>query len=144
MSTLAKHFAFVDSQANYHERLAEELGKSKDKASVAKAKKHRASAGRFRGLAKRWGIPTNPFQIVETIDSKDSRILQGNDVMIGAISHAKNQRHLRPEARLAKYKLAEHLRLKVRIRSLSHDVEIGANRFSIWNILLQKQYTPKP
>ena len=51
------------------------------------------------GIAKRWRIATAPFSAVRTIDSKTCHVMQANDLIIGAISHAKNERHLDPVGR---------------------------------------------
>lgn len=90
------------------------------------------------GIAKRWRIHTRPFRVLETVNSKQCKLMQANDIIIGAISHAKNDRHLNPDGRPEKQVLAEYVRTRAQLRSLCVDTSIGANRFTIWNMTLEK------
>jgi len=81
MSMLAKHLAFVEGQAQYHERMADDLSRStKDSVALGKSRKHRASAGRFRVLASDLAAVDRRLQEAE-IALKPVRLLRSINLM---------------------------------------------------------------
>lgn len=80
MSMLAKHLTLVEGQAEYHERMADRLSKEKDQLSVAKSKKHRASAGRFRVLTEAMAMADRKLAEAEIV-LKPVRLLRSVNLM---------------------------------------------------------------
>lgn len=89
-----------------------------------------------RYAASRIGRPEYPFRRVVFRDSKESDILQLNDILLGAVAWTKNGHGLRPEASAAKNDLAEHILRQAGIASLDGDTPRNRHRFTVWNFRL--------
>ncbi|HLO76520.1 MAG TPA: DUF3800 domain-containing protein [Magnetospirillum sp.] len=90
-----------------------------------------------RHAANRLGRPEFPFRRVVFRDSKESDILQLNDVLLGAIAWVKNGHGLRPDASAAKNDLADHIMGRAGLQTLDTDTPRGRNHFSVWNFQLR-------
>ena len=75
---------------------------------------------------KKYGIKTRPVREITFPCSKRSAIHQMNDLIIGAMAHRKNERHLVEGASSHKCELAEHVHQK--IKGLK-----SRKNFTIWN-----------
>lgn len=90
-----------------------------------------------RRAANKLGRSEFPFRRVVFRNSKESDVIQLNDVLLGAVAWAKNGHSLRPDASAAKSDLAEHILRRAGIVSLDTDTPFGRNRFTVWNFKLQ-------
>ncbi|MGE5547246.1 MAG: DUF3800 domain-containing protein [Solirubrobacterales bacterium] len=90
-----------------------------------------------RRAASRIGRSEFPFRRVVFRNSKESDILQLNDVLLGAIAWVKNGHGQRPDASVAKNDLADHIMGRAGLRTLDTDTPRGRNRFSVWNFQLK-------
>lgn len=89
------------------------------------------------GMKSRHKIATRPFVSVEPRDSKQSEVLQINDIILGAIAFHKNGMHNVPGIREAKKELAAYIAAKTGLKNLTDDTPFGSREFTIWNIRLQ-------
>ena len=90
------------------------------------------------GIRKKIGITTNPFRSIEPLDSKESEIIQMNDIILGAIGFQKNGYELLAGTRQAKKDLAAFIAQQAGLRDLKEDTKRSNQRFTIWNFRLQK------
>lgn len=89
------------------------------------------------GMRKTHSVYTRPFRKVEAIDSKTSDIMQINDILLGAIGHHKNRRHLLPETRQAKTDLSNYIAERLQRPHLGNDTPRDAKLFTVWNLNLR-------
>lgn len=90
-----------------------------------------------RYVAKRYGLPDWPYRRVVFRDSKESDVIQLNDILLGAMAWIKNGHGDREGASVAKNDLARHVLERANLSSLDHDTTWGQNRFSVWNFRLR-------
>lgn len=90
------------------------------------------------GIRKQRGITTNPFVSIEPLDSKESEIIQVNDIILGAIGFQKNGYELLANTRQAKKDLAAFIAQEAGLKNLRDDTPRNNQRFTIWNFRLQK------
>ncbi len=91
-----------------------------------------------RGIMKKYGIGWNPFRSIEPGDSKQSNLLQVDDLLIGAVGYQKNSYNLIAGAKQAKIDLAEHIATTAGLPDLRADTLANNKRFTIWNFSLRK------
>jgi hypothetical protein len=87
-----------------------------------------------KAAARDHGITTEPFKVIEPADSKQCDILQLNDVILGAVCAARNDRHLLESGRVSKREIAEPVLEKSGLSSFAMDTPKPMNRFTIWNM----------
>lgn len=90
-----------------------------------------------RGMKKKFSNSTNPFVAIEPRDSKESEIIQINDIILGAIGFQKNGYHLLAHARQAKKDLANYIASEAGMDNLCKNSPWGKKRFTIWNFKLK-------
>ncbi|MBK9671494.1 MAG: DUF3800 domain-containing protein [Bacteroidetes bacterium] len=92
------------------------------------------------GIKKELSLPyeCNPIRTVEPRNSKNSEVIQINDLIIGAIGFQKNGNHLLAGSRRAKIELAEYVAKSAGLLNLQNDTRWGQHRFEIWNINFRK------
>ncbi len=90
-----------------------------------------------RGMKKKFSIVTLLFVAVEPRNSKESEIIQINDIILGAIGFQKNGYHLLAHAKKAKKELALYIAEQAGLDGLCKDSPWGKNRFTIWNFQLK-------
>lgn len=90
------------------------------------------------GINKYYLIPTKPFVSIEPKNSKQSNLIQLNDIIIGAIGFHKNGYDLLPETRQSKKILSHYIASKAGLPNLSDNTPWHSNRFTIWNFRLRK------
>lgn len=95
------------------------------------------------GMKSRYGISTRPFITVEPRDSKESEVLQINDILLGAVGFQKNGLHLIAGSRPAKIELANYIAKEAGLPNLKESTPRSQKRFTIWNFRLQKRGAPK-
>ena len=78
-----------------------------------------------------------PFRRVVFRDSKESDILQLNDILLGAVAWVKNGHGQRPDASVPKGALAAHVMTRAGLQSLDADTPPRHNRFTVWNFRLR-------
>jgi len=89
------------------------------------------------GIASRYNISGRPYRRVQFRDSKQSELLQLNDILIGAIGARKNGHHLKQNASAAKIALADHIAASAKIQHLGNTTPFSKKTFTIWNLRLQ-------
>lgn len=90
------------------------------------------------GINKKYHITTSPFVAVESVNSKQSEVMQVNDILLGAIGYLKNDLHLLAGSKFTKIELAKYIASKTGLRSITSNTNFHQNRFSIWNFKLSK------
>jgi hypothetical protein len=83
--------------------------------------------------ARDHGVAGDPYKQIVSVDSKCDDLLQLNDVILGAVSAAKNGRHILASTRAAKRELAELVLSKSGAASFDTDTPKSVSRFSVWN-----------
>lgn len=78
-----------------------------------------------------------PFRRVVFRDSKESDLLQLNDVLLGAAAWVKNGHGDRPDASTAKSELARHILARAGLQSLDVDTPRNRKHFTVWNFRLR-------
>jgi len=89
-----------------------------------------------RRCATKLGRQEFPFRRVVFRDSKESDMLQLNDILLGAVAWVKNGHGQRPDASVAKNDLAAHVMARAGLRSLDADTPRNRTRFTVWNFRL--------
>jgi hypothetical protein len=89
-----------------------------------------------RRCATKLGRQEFPFRRVVFRDSKESDVLQLNDVLLGAVAWVKNGHGQRPGASVAKTDLAAHVMAQAGLPSLDADTPRNRIRFTVWNFRL--------
>lgn len=84
-------------------------------------------------LRRDWKYTNNPFKRLTFIDSKDSDIMQLNDLLIGAIGFRKNKHHLIERASPNKIELCRYIVEKVSQVQNFKPTDKGATKFTLWN-----------
>ena len=86
-------------------------------------------------MKKKFQIDTQPFRSVEPKNSKESELIQINDIVVGAIGFQKNGYEFRPGTRQSKKDLVAFIAQEARIPNLRdfsawksslHDMELRA------------------
>ena len=95
-----------------------------------------------RGLSRKWRIKTDPFRRIVFTCSKQSRLIQMTDLLIGCIQFQKNGLHLKADASAAKKDLAAHVAAQLGVRTLGADTAMREHRVTMWNFRLQKRGGP--
>lgn len=90
-----------------------------------------------RYIAKRRQLTEWPYRRLVFRDSKESDVIQLNDILLGAIAWVKNGHGDRDGASSAKNELAGYVMERANLSSLDIDTLKGQNRFSVWNFRLQ-------
>lgn len=90
------------------------------------------------GMSSKFAIATRPFVSIEPKNSKDSELIQINDIILGAIGFQKNSYDLLPHSRKAKKDLVALIAKEAGLRNLKEDTAWANRRFTIWNFKLQK------
>lgn len=80
------------------------------------------------------GMDHGPLKQLVSWDSKLDDILQLNDVILGAVTAARNGRHLLPTTRAAKRTIANLVLQKSGLETFDVDSPPQINRFTIWNL----------
>lgn len=89
-----------------------------------------------KGAAKVHGCATNPFKSIEPVDSKKSKILQVQDVILGGMAIRRNGAHTDPNLRIAKRNLSQRIFEKTGV--VTYDLDTAKRTiFSIWNFSLK-------
>ena len=100
-----------------------------------------------RAVRSYYAIAKNPVKAVEPRDSAACNFLQLNDVILGAISAQRNQRHLRVGSREAKRRLAEYVLQQSGLPSYENDTPlVTPSGFTVWNLrspLLRSDRAPR-
>jgi hypothetical protein len=91
-----------------------------------------------RGMKKKYSVDSEPFVSVEPRDSKQSELIQINDIIVGAIGFQKNGYELLADTRRAKKELATYIAKEAGVANLKDDSPWGRDRFTIWNFYLRK------
>ena len=84
--------------------------------------------------ARDHGIATRPVKQFVSEDSKKCRLLQLNDVILGAVCAARNSRHLLEGGREAKKELAKLVLEKSGLDGFERNSPMSVKRFTIWNM----------
>lgn len=90
-----------------------------------------------RGMKKKFSITSEPFVAIEARNSKESELIQINDIILGAIGFQKNGYHLLAHARQAKKNIAAYIAHEAGFNDLCKNSPRGSNRFKIWNFQLK-------
>jgi uncharacterized protein DUF3800 len=90
------------------------------------------------GMLKKFQKDHAPFHSVEPIDSKTCESIQIVDVLIGAIGYVKNGYDVLAQANPAKKALAQYIKEKTGLTSITQSTQKNIRRFTIWNFQLQK------
>lgn len=90
------------------------------------------------GIAKRFGVMSQPYKRVHFLGSKGCDLLQLNDVLLGAVASRTNNHHMRPDASPTKSELSEHILRCANVRNPLADTPLSNSRFTIWNMVLKK------
>lgn len=85
------------------------------------------------GAAKDYNLTFGPVSTLTAKDSKTDDILQINDVILGAVSALKNNRHLAVGAKTSKADLAQYVRSKSGLTSYDTDSPPSNTSFLVWN-----------
>lgn len=91
------------------------------------------------GVRARWRRPYGTYSRVHFLDSKQSNLLQMNDVLLGAVASRANGHHLKPDASAAKTMLSDHIMARAGIKTVLTDTPRSNHRFTTWNFQLQKR-----
>ena len=91
-----------------------------------------------RGIAKKYGVESQPFRNVEPCDSKMSNLLQVGDLLIGAVGYQKNGYQLIAEAKKAKVELADFIAAAAGLPDLKANTLLNNPRFTIWNFKMRQ------
>lgn len=83
-----------------------------------------------------------PFRNIQPINSVDSEIIQLNDIVLGSIGFLRNGKSLLASSSEAKKSLAQYIQDKSGIKDFGYNTTFRQQRFSVWNIQLQKKKTP--
>ena len=86
--------------------------------------------------ASKLGRDDFPFRRTVFRDSKESDILQLNDILLGAVAWQKNGHGLKEGASVAKGLLATHVMDRAGLRSLDTDTPKYRKHFTVWNFRL--------
>jgi hypothetical protein len=89
-----------------------------------------------RNASRKHSRTDNPFRRVVFRDSKQSDLLQLNDVLLGSVAWVKNGHGNRSEASSSKNDLASYIMSKADLRSLDINTPPSRKRFTIWNFKL--------
>jgi len=89
------------------------------------------------GMRKKFKTSDSPFISIEPVNSKNSEIVQINDIIIGAIGFVKNGYHLLSASNKGKVELSKYIESKAGLMDLGSNTRYGMNRFSVWNFNLQ-------
>ena len=90
------------------------------------------------GALKKCGV-VDPYRLVQFKDSPDSRIIQGVDVVIGAIAYVLNDHGSRPEAAPAKRAMAEFVQSrKPLVPSFDFSTPSSKKAVNIWHFRLSE------
>ncbi len=90
------------------------------------------------GMKKKFQIDTQPFRSVEPKNSKESELIQINDIVVGAIGFQKNGYEFRPGTRQSKKDLVAFIAQEARIPNLKDNTRFGNHHFTIWNFVPKK------
>lgn len=85
------------------------------------------------GAAKEYGLDFRPVRTLDSRDSKKDDMLQINDVILGAVSSVKNNRHIAPNTRASKAELAKLVLKHSGLGSFNKDSPPQSKSFTIWN-----------
>ncbi len=85
------------------------------------------------GAGKEYKLTFGPVRTLTAKDSKKDDILQINDVILGAVSAYKNERHKAKDARAAKTELAMYVFARSGLTSYDVDSPSTSTKFAIWN-----------
>lgn len=89
-------------------------------------------------LARDHQIDHKPLKQLISQDSCDDDLLQLNDVILGAVCHSRNGKHLLAETRPAKRDVAQMVLQKSGLRSFDENSPRDIQRFTVW------QFKPRP
>lgn len=89
-----------------------------------------------RYAANRQGRHDYPFRRLVFRDSKETELLQLNDVLLGSVAWLKNRHGDRPEASQAKSDLAQYVLRRAGLTSLDQDTPRSKRHFTVWNFRL--------
>lgn len=84
--------------------------------------------------ARDHAITTQPVKQFVSEDSKKCRLLQLNDVILGAVCAARNSRHLLEGGRESKKELAKRVLEKSGLDTFEQNSPRSVHRFTIWNM----------
>jgi hypothetical protein len=85
------------------------------------------------GAGRDYGLTFGPVRVLMSQDSKKDDILQMNDVILGAVSAMKNERHKAHDARPAKTELSKYVLTKSCLKNYDSDSPAEKPMFGIWN-----------
>jgi hypothetical protein len=83
-------------------------------------------------LARDHGIPHRPVKQLVSQDSKADDLLQLNDVILGAVCHSRNGKHLLAETRPAKRDIAQLVLNQSGLTTFDENSPRNVHRFSVW------------
>jgi len=90
-----------------------------------------------RTMNKKFDIGTNPFRSIEPRNSKETELIQINDIILGAIGFQKNKYDLLSGTREAKKILANYIAMEAGLKDLKENTPWAEKRFTIWNFKLK-------
>jgi hypothetical protein len=83
-------------------------------------------------LARDHDIPHRPVKQLVSLDSKGEDLLQLNDVILGAVCHSRNGKHLLAETRPAKRDIAQFVLNQSGLTTFDESSPRNVHRFSVW------------
>ncbi len=84
----------------------------------------------------------NPVRDIQSLDSKDSLLLQLTDIMTGAVRHAFEAQGDYSASAYAKKATIEHLQSSMHITNLGSGTSYGREKFNIWDFKLTQKAKP--
>ena len=84
------------------------------------------------------GMTHEPLAQLTSADSKNTPVLQLNDLILGAVCSIRNKKHLKPETREAKKRLAEYVQRHCGLQRLDCNSPMSSRRFTVWNQRAQR------
>lgn len=91
-----------------------------------------------RGMFKEFGISNDPFVSIEPKNSKQSEVIQINDLIIGAIGYYKNGYHLLAGSKKSKMEMVNYITSKSGLRNIGDNTAFRNRRFTMWNLKFKK------
>jgi hypothetical protein len=91
-----------------------------------------------KGFRKKTKYLEEPFVNVEGINSKNSDLMQINDIILGSIGYIKNGFTLIEGSKKAKVELSEYILANAGLINYNESTPFYQERFAIWNFKLKQ------
>jgi len=81
----------------------------------------------------------DPIRKIQPVDSTCSELMQMNDILMGAVGHHNNNRHLVPGTRPEKIAMAQHIAEQMGLDHLSVSTPREMTHFNVWQFQFGKK-----